>query len=145
MGLKMKGDPIPDQDHIARLCGFKHAPEGQIQATAFLLRPEDHYLSVDWLEFFGYSDRIEQIEELRNAYTLRLNRVGAKSTIAVLNVGEVCDIVKNESDDARVLEILHEPLENSPSHSGIYNLRHDDELIAELILETVCETYSARS
>ena len=32
---------------------------------------------------------------------------------------------------------------NDPSHSGIYNLKDDDKLIAELILKTVRETYSA--
>ncbi len=49
-----------------------------------------------------------------------------------------------ESPDGRNLEVLHDPLMNDPSHSGIYNLKQDDELIAELILETVRESYSAR-
>ena len=44
-----------------------------------------------------------------------------------------------------LIEVLHDPLMNDPSHSGIYNLKQDDELmIAELILETVRESYSAR-
>ena len=141
----MKGDPIPDQDHVARLCSYQHAPEGQIQATAFLLKKDDHCLSVDWLEFFNCSTIIEEFAEIRKVYTLRFNRVGAKALIAVLNVGEVCEKVLKESHDRRILEILHDPLKNDPSHSGIYNLRPDNEFIAELILETVLEIYAARS
>ena len=60
------------------------------------------------------------------------------------DVGEVRKKVLIESPDGRNLEVLHAPLMNDPSHSGIYNLKQDDELIAELILETICESYSAR-
>ena len=41
----MKGDTIPDNDHIARLCLPKHVEDEQIQATAFQLRPNDDILS----------------------------------------------------------------------------------------------------
>ena len=43
----MKGDTIPDQNHIARLCRPKQVPEGQIQATAFMLRADEEFLSVN--------------------------------------------------------------------------------------------------
>jgi hypothetical protein len=87
--------------------------------------------------------RKSEIEELRRIYSAKL-QVRASARIAVLNSGEVRHRVKTESPDSRNLEILHEPLCSDPSHSGIYNLREDDELIAELILQTVRETYSAR-
>jgi hypothetical protein len=35
----MRGDKIPDPDHITRFCKPMQAPDGQIQATAFMLRP----------------------------------------------------------------------------------------------------------
>ena len=48
----MKGETIPDQNHIARFCRPMQAPEGQIQATAFmLLRAGEESLSVNWLNF----------------------------------------------------------------------------------------------
>lgn len=140
----MKGDKIPAQHHIARYCKPTQAPDGQIQATAFMLRPSEESLSVNWLEFHGHSSREEEIAELRRIYFAKLS-VGVSAKIAVLNVGEVCNKVFTESPDSRNLEILHDPLESDPSHSGIYNLRNDDELIAELILETVLETYPARN
>ncbi|MCF6159118.1 MAG: hypothetical protein E3K32_11265 [wastewater metagenome] len=140
----MKGDKTPDHHHIARYCKPTCVVDGQIQATAFMLRKDEESISVNWLEYLGHSSREGEITELRKIYSAKLN-VGARARIAVLNVGEVRNKVLTESPDNRNLEILHDPLENDPSHSGIYNLRDDDELIAELILETVLKTYSARS
>ena len=142
----MKGDSIPDQHHVARLCDNKHIDGGFIQATAFMLKSRDDSLSVNWLEFLNCSCRESEIDELRNTYSRKL-KLGAKAKIAVMTVGEVREKVLKESPDRRNLKALHDPqygIVNDPSHSGIYNLKHDDELIAELILETVQETYPAR-
>jgi len=139
----MKGETIPDQNHIARFCRPMQAPEGQIQATAFMLRADDESLSVNWLEFFNCSNRENEIAKIQTIYSETFT-VGARARIAILNVGEVRKKVLTESPDGRNLEVLHDPSINDPSHSGIYNLKQDDELIAELILETVSESYSAR-
>jgi hypothetical protein len=145
LDLRMKGDTIPDQHHVARYCGPTQAPEGQIQATAFMLRKNDDSLSVNWMEFLNCSGRENEITELRTIYSTKLKRVAAGAIIAVLSVGEVREKVLRESTDRRNLKVLHDPETNDPSHSGIFNLRHDDEIIiAELILETVQETYPAR-
>ena len=139
----MKGEKIPDQNHIARFCRPMQAPEGQIQATAFMLREGEESLSVNWLEFLNCSSRESEITKIRTIYSETFT-VGARARIAILNVGEVRKKVLTESPDGRNLEVLHDPLMNDPSHSGIYNLKQDDELIAELILETVRDSYSAR-
>jgi len=142
----MRGDKIPDPDHIARFCRPMQAPEGQIQATALMLRSDEEYLSVNWLEYLNCSNRDHEINQIRNIYSEKFN-VGARAKIAVLNVGEVREKVLTESPDKQNIEVLHDPIENDlydPSHSGIYNLKQDDELIAELILETVHENYPAR-
>jgi len=139
----MKGETIPDQNHIARFCRPMQAPEGQIQATAFMLRADEESLSVNWLEFLNCSNRESEITKIRTIYSEKFT-VGARAKIAILNVGEVRKKVLTESPDGRNLEVLHDPLINDLSHSGIYNLKQDDELIAELILETVRESYSAR-
>ncbi len=141
----MKGDTIPDNNHIARLCLPKHVDNEQIQATAFQLRPpNEDFLSVNWLEFLNCQRRESEIEEIQKVYCAKLD-VRPRAKIAVLNVGDVRNKVLTESQDRRNLEVLHDPEEPvDPSHSGIYKLKQDDELIAELILETVCESYSAR-
>lgn len=45
----------------------------------------------------------------------------------------------------RNIEIKHDPSNNDPSHSGIYNLKQNDVSIARLILETIrdSDTYPA--
>jgi len=138
----MKGETIPDQNHIARFCRPMQAPEGQIQATAFMLRADEESLSVNWLEFLNCSNRESEITKIRTIYS-EIFTVGARAKIAILNVGEVRKKVLTESPDGRNLEVRHDPLIDDLSHSGIYNLKQDDELIAELILETVRESYSA--
>ena len=143
----MKGDKVPDSNHIARYCKPTQAPDGQIQATAFMLRSGEESLSVNWLECLNCPNREHEITEIRNIYATKFRRVGANAKTAVLNVGEVREKVLTESEDKRNLEVLHDPIEDEPSdpsHSGLYNLRPDDELIAELILETVLEDYPAR-
>jgi hypothetical protein len=107
-----------------------------------MLRRNDDGLSVNWLEFFKSSDRKEQISKIRKVYNKKLN-VRKSARIAVLNVGDVCGNVQTKSPDARELEVLHAPSSHDPSHSGIYGLRQNDELIAELILETVLENHPA--
>ena len=136
----MRGDKIPDQHHIARLCNPKHISEEQIQATAFMLRKNEKSLSVNWMEFLNCSSRGSEIIELQNIYSRKL-KVAASAIIGVLNVWEVREKVFTESLDRRNLEILHDPQLNDTSHSGIFNLKDDDILIAELILKIVRETY----
>lgn len=145
LDLIVKGDKIPDQNHIARYCKSTQVSDGQILATAFMLRAGEESLSVDWLEFLNCSSRESEITKIRNIYSTRFRSVGASAKIAVLNVGEVRQKVLTESPDGRNLEVIHDPLIDDPSHSGIYNLKQDGELIAELILETVREVYSART
>ncbi|MBE7445517.1 MAG: hypothetical protein HS132_09815 [Planctomycetia bacterium] len=140
----MKSDKIPDQNHIARYCKPTQVSDGRIQATAFMLRVGEESLSVNWLEFLNCSSRESEITEVRKIYSKKLN-IGLHAKIAILNVGEVRQKVLTESPDGRNLEVIHDPLIDDPSHSGIYNLKQDDELIAELILETVHEAHSART
>ena len=145
----MKGDTIPDNNHIARLCLPKHVDNEQIQATAFQLRPpKEDFLSVNWLEFLNCQSRESEIEEIQNVYCAKLD-VRPRAKIAVINVGEVREKVRIGSQDGRNLIVHHEPLSYpdivDPSHSGIYNLKQNDEMeITELILQTVHEAYPAR-
>lgn len=144
----MNGDKIADENHIARLCMPKSVTDdGQIEASAFILKANEESLSVNWLEYLNCSDRSSEIAKLRGIYSSKLNRVGLRAKIAVLNVGEVRERVLAESPDARNLKVLHEPIKDDISHSGIHGLRPDNELIAELIRKTVREreTYPARN
>lgn len=115
----------------------------RIQASAFFLRRDESYLSVNWLENLGCPTRELEIEKIRNTYRKKLH-IRQRDKIAVLNVGETREQVYSESPDRRNIVFIHDPAIGDPSHGGIYNLNPDNELIAELILETVCASYPAR-
>ena len=123
----------------------KTVDDGVIQASAFILREGELGLSVNWLEFLGCPDRATEIAEMQRVYASKLT-IGRSAKIAILNVGEIRDLVYRETEDNRTIEVLHAPdeLHNDPSHSEIMNLRPDNEFIAELILEIILETHPAR-
>lgn len=139
----MTNDSVPDLDHIARFCPPKTVDNGDIQATAFMLRPGEPGLSVNWLEILGLPDQASQIAQLQQIFSKKLT-VSAKAKVAVLNVGQLISTVRNESDDSRELRILHRPEPDDMSHSEIIGLKHDDETIAELLRQLIQVSYPAR-
>jgi hypothetical protein len=142
----MKGQVVPDSDHVARYCKASTVEGGEVQATAFLLRDGEEYLSVNWLEDLNCSDRRSEIRALQDLYSRKLNRVGTAARIAILNVGAFRTKVAHESPDMRRLRVLHEPImPEDPSHAGIYDISSDDEIIAELIAQSVLEKHPARA
>jgi hypothetical protein len=142
----MKGQAVPDSDHVARYCKASTVENGEIQATAFMLREGEEYLSVNWLEALSRSDRTSEIRELQDLYARKLNRVGAAARIAILNVGALRTKVERESQDMRLLRVLHEPIiPDDPSHAGIYDIPYDDDFVAELIAQAVLEKHPARA
>ena len=138
----MNKNLIPDDNHVARFCFKKHVVNGQIQSSAFLLRKIDEYLSVNWLEKLNCNIRKDEIEKIRSVYSLKFTRPGSRDKIVVLNIGKTRQHVLNESDDNRNLEFIHLNSKSDLSYSGIFNLRQDDEFIAELIRETILESHS---
>lgn len=141
----MKGQAIPDSDHVGRYCKASTVENGEISAAAFMMRETEEYLSVNWLEELKSPSRASQIRDLQELYTKKL-KVGATARIAILNVGTLRSKVERESPDSRLLRVLHEPEEpDDPSHAGIYEIPHDDEIIAELIAQVVLEKYPARA
>ena len=137
----MRGQKLPDQDHISRFCPPKTAPNGIITAAAFLLRPEEEGLSVNWLEFLKCLCRKDEIRKIKQTYSRKL-KVSKNSRIAVLNVGTMCNTVFEQSSDNRRIVVHHQPEPPiDPSHSEVFNLREDNQLIAEVILRTILENH----
>ncbi len=64
----MKGDPLPDEDHIARLCGGARLDEdGKVIGACFMPRSNEAYLSVNWLEWLAPTGRMAQLTGVRQA------------------------------------------------------------------------------
>ena len=109
-----------------------------------MVRSSDEHLSVNWLEELNRPDRASQIRDLQELYARKL-RVRAAARIAILNVGPVRAKVEQETPNRRLLRVLHDPEADDPSHSGIYDIPYDDEIVAELIALVVLEKHSARA
>jgi hypothetical protein len=104
----------------------------------------EEYLSVNWLESLGLADRDPQIAEIRRVLEAKGFKIGSQARLAVLKAGRLRGHVASASRDRRMLEILHKPEPLDPSHAGIFGLRPDDTLIAELIAEVVQDVYPAK-
>ena len=146
----MKGDRVPDEHHMARLCGGSHLREdGTIAATAFKPRPGETYLSVNWLEFLALADRTAEIEEIARVLASK-RTVGATARLAVLNVGQARETVRAKSHNNVMLSVLHEPetepgRPQDPSHAGLYGVPADDNTVPELLAVAVLDVHQARS
>lgn len=138
----MKGDQVPKSNHVSRYCGGSHVQNGQVDGSAFMLRETDDYLSVNWLEHLAKGDRGRQIRNLRHTLEAKGLRLGKSALLAVLKVGEAIDHVQEAVE--RILDVLHEPESDDHSHSGIFGYNAEDDIIADLLAETVNETYPAR-
>lgn len=147
MDGKLKDEAIPPDHHVSRYCGGASLLNGEVTGESFSLRVDDEYLSVNWLEILRLGDRDSEIEEVRRVLGTKMN-LGSTAKIAVLNVGNVKDHVRENSPDHRDLRVLHRPDEPpdkpDPSHSSIFDTRQDEQLIAELIAEKVLETFAAK-
>ena len=137
----MRGNPLPDQDHISRYCPPKTTINGQPTRTSFMLKHKqnEEFLSVNWMEYFGDVGMDAQIDKIRESIELSL---AASGLFTVLNVGEIIDQVRRNSE--RQLSVLYEPTPGDPSHSGIYGYGYEDDLVADLIAEFVLKTYPSK-
>ena len=141
-----EGGRHPEQRSREPLCGGSHVREdGTIAATAFMPRPGEPYLSVNWLELLGLTTRADEAAEVLRVLSTK-RKIGTTARLAVLNVGVARDGVRGQSHDHRKLSFRHEPeldagRPQDPSHSAIYGVPEDDNLIAELLAAAVAEIH----
>ena len=107
----MKGDVVPDADHVSRYCSRSRlTEEGKVTAAAFQLKEDEQSISVNWLESLDQPNREAEIAKVREALSsdITLRRTGR---IAVLNVGETRSHVYRETHpENKDLRFLHDPL-----------------------------------
>lgn len=142
MDLPMKGDRLPDKDHVARYCpGSKLSEDGFPAATAFHLRRREEFLSVEWLEHLARPTRQEEVDEVIRTLSRKLN-LTSSSKLAVMNVGDICRTVLRETTFS--IRVLHEPSKGDGAHSGIFGIDQDEMIISELLAENLAGCYDIR-
>jgi hypothetical protein len=141
----MPGPEIPSTNHVCRLCGGSKCDNGRPLGTAFMPRPQEAYLSTNWLECTGAATRADQLTLVRQHLTQKGMTLPANGRLAVLHLQTVIDHVRSKTPDARALAAHHEPcLPADPSHSGIYGYTADEHLIADLIAQVIQDVHSAK-
>ena len=139
----MSDTEVPNSDHVLRYCSKTKHKNGRISGAAFILRPQDDGLSVNWLEFLNKDNRNDELNEIRKVYKEKRFIIKPSAKFAVLNVGEVRKYVTEESLDNRDLKVFHKRSEKDHSHSEICNINLDDDLISDLIAQKVKEIHNA--
>lgn len=135
---------LPDTDHVSRLCSKKQITEdGRVSGAAFQVRPIDNgRLSVNWVEKLGLSSRPDEIKALSEIYAAKVKRYPITgSSISILNIGKTKNHVHESSEDKRLLEFFPNENANDKSHATINNVKLDEEIVPELIAQTVIEKY----
>jgi hypothetical protein len=155
----MKGEPVPDTDHILRYVAPGKVGEDDqgkplIAGAAFIAKPKDNNRpSYNWLECFDgpLVDKVAQVRQLARL------RYAAKGRLVRLNVGEVCSHIRENTDNGHVVTVVHDPRDpdpvNScpadPSHAVMTDVPGEDdpfgEEIGDLIAECILDVFPARA
>ena len=85
-------------------------------------------------------DRGEQLDALRRVLNRKLN-VSRTARLAIVNVGDT----KRYALPHASLDFAHLPEPDDESHCGTYGLEYNNELIQDLIAESVVDVVSARA
>lgn len=133
----MHDKQIADTDHVARYCKKTAIAEnGRPTPKAFMLRENEAFLSVNWLEYYRSLSLNKQLDKIRKSFPLKLTD---SAKFATINVGKTKAYVK---DNCGInLSILHEPSPKNKSHAGIHGYRFEDDMTAALIAEMVQDVY----
>ncbi|MCY3941135.1 MAG: hypothetical protein OXG29_08685 [Gammaproteobacteria bacterium] len=120
----MNEQVIPNDDHVARYCRPATVPKGKLAATVFFLRkatatrPEEKYLSVSWLEYFGERDKELAMKQVRSVFEENFG-TSESGRYAILNAGEIINFGA-QLRPARQMKVLHKPKTGYCCHAGIF-------------------------
>ena len=121
----MPSGSLPDEDHLSRYCKPTAVGSDGLPTTgAFLLRPTEDHLSVNWLEYFALNDLGAAVERVRVAFHRKGYQVRPNGRFAILGVGPANAAV--EGIIGRHGRVVHLPFEDDQSHAGIFGYTADD-------------------
>ena len=148
----MKGDPVPNPDHVLRCVGGNHIDNGEIDGSGLLCRRNEPCPSVNWLEWFP-GDLQNRVAEVRRRRRLKY---GATARLARLNVGRTKMYILENDPNSLQINVIQDPLEEDsergfmedPSHSLMVGVPTVDtpegELIGDLLAQCVIDSFPAK-
>ena len=141
----MTNPSLPDEDHVSRYCKPSTVEHRMPMSAAFIPRPSEEYLSVNWLEYFGEPTLDSAIDKVRAVFSKKGYTVARNGRFAALNIGAAKRAVPK--DMGLTLRINHIPLDDDQSHAGILGYTSNDLVVAvELVaLLTQQDVYPAEA
>ena len=144
------GDLIPDDHHVLRHVKGTKIQNGIVDGSAFVKRPDEDGLSVEWLELAGY-EPADQLPAIRRVY--RRERTKTHRFVE-LNVAKTRAFVGREASALHSmivqLRFEHEPQPataahlEEPYHSEIFGTPPHDALEAKAIGDLIAECAGAQ-
>ena len=115
---------LPDDDNVVRYVGFTGLRDnGRVDGSQFCRSSDEGGLSVNWLEYFDYPTKEQQIAGIRR---LIHRTLGRRAVFAELNVGDVKNYLRDELLTVRFVNTPAEPNcrfpESDPTHCDILGL-----------------------
>ena len=90
---------VPENDNVIRYVGFTKLDKyGKAKSVAFTPDPEQHGVSVRWLEHSDILEKKDQLNLVRDLLKLRIG-LGATAKLAQLNVGKTMEMLKDGIDE----------------------------------------------
>ena len=122
-----------------------------VDGGALRPRPNEGYMSVNWLEYDGDNDLKTCLQKIILILEKKLN-VKDNHWLPVINVKKAIDRIKTGTSDNRLMQFLYKPefkpdfKWDDPSHSGVYGYSHshEDALIGDLMAEVVEPLHKAK-
>ena len=130
----MRGQAIPDTDHVSRYCKPSVVENGLPLVGAFVPRPTEEFVSVNWLEHLGSKDLATALERVRVRFQSRSYSLRPNGRFVVLGVGRA---IVAAAEIQRQIHFEHLPLQDDDSHAGILGIGEDDLAIATEIARLV--------
>jgi len=122
---------------IARYCKPSTLDEQRNPtSSSFQLRaPDEKFLSVYLLDFFGDAEEAEQVKSIRDTMQDKGFKLRSNGLFAVLSIQEPKDYIVTMINEQISCKALILP------HCGIFH-EHDDLVISELLSQSIRNTYA---
>ncbi|MXW71336.1 MAG: hypothetical protein F4Z74_07795 [Acidobacteria bacterium] len=135
----MSPTPLDGADHVVRYCRPRTVDsQGRVTSAAFVFRTtpnREHFLSVNWLEYFQAATRKERVRLLRELLGRKL-RLSQKGRLGVLQVGCVRGLAQDSATDS--VRVERHPSHDDHSHAGIH-VASEQEVAAAVVLANLVE------
>ena len=104
------GDHIPGENLVARWCRSRFVHEGWPTVGAFYPRPDEQYLSGNWLQYYS-EDREVGIQKVTKKHPLTLSE---EDRFVVLEVDQILDAILTGGGHSP--SVTFKPDKGNPSH-----------------------------